>query len=77
MIIIPEEVSYLSKYDEFKSFLDDDFEMPDKAVALLVRFLEQGNGSLSKRSRDKEFKALNDPEIELIQARFQDIFLKE
>jgi len=37
----------LSKYDKFKRFLDDDFEMPDKTVALLVRFLEKGGGVLS------------------------------
>ena len=75
--IIPEEVSYLSKYDEFKRFLDDEFEMPDKMVALLVRFLEQGNGKLSKRSREKEFKTLEEKEIANIQTRYQEIFLME
>jgi len=38
--IIPAEVSYLRKFDEFKRFLDDDFEMPDKMVALLVEKIE-------------------------------------
>ena len=75
--IIPEEVSYLSKYDEFKRFLDNDFEMPDKTVALIVRFLEQGNGKLSKPSKDKEFKVLKENEIEFIQSRYQEIFLMD
>lgn len=38
--IIPEEVNYIYKYDEFKRFIDDQFEMPDKLVSMLVRFLE-------------------------------------
>ncbi len=72
--IIPEEVSYLIRYDEFKRFLDDDFEMPDKLVALLVRFLEQNSGKLSKRAREKEFAGLADDEIEIIENYFKEIF---
>jgi Fic family protein len=72
--IIPNEVSYLIKYDEYKRFLDDDFEMPDKMVALLVRFLEQNNGKLSKRAREKEFEGLSDQEIAIIEKHFKEIF---
>ncbi|MCD6178915.1 MAG: Fic family protein, partial [Bacteroidales bacterium] len=49
--IIPEEVTYLIKYEEFKSYIDSTFEMPDSLVSLLVRFLEQNNGELSKRAK--------------------------
>ena len=38
-----------------KSYLDDVFEMPDKEVALLIRFLDQNNCKLSKRAIEKEF----------------------
>ena len=72
--IIPNEVLYLTKYDNFKRFLDDDFEMPDKMVALLVRFLEQNNGQLSKRAREKEFAKLTKKEIEIIEFQFLNIF---
>ena len=72
--IIPNEVSYLTKYDEFKRFLDDDFEMPDKMVALLVRFLEQNNSILSKRAREKEFVNLTNKEIEIIESQYQAMF---
>ena len=58
--IIPAEVSYLKNYDQMKAWLDDNYEMPDKTVALLIRFLEQNNGSLSKRARIKEFSVLTD-----------------
>ena len=72
--IIPQEVSYLKEYDEFKSWLDDKFEMPDKMVALLVRFLEQNNGVLSNRSRTKEFETLTNDEIKLVEKHYQTVF---
>jgi hypothetical protein len=72
--IIPEEVSYLKNYDQMKAWLDDKFEMPDKMVSLLIRFLEQNNGLLSNRSRTKEFSALTIDEIQLIENQYQNVF---
>lgn len=72
--IIPEEVVYLQSYDQMKSWLDDNFEMPDKTVALLIRFLDQNNGVLSKRARNNEFKKLNEQEIQQIEKQFQKMF---
>ncbi len=57
-----------------KIFLDNQFEMPDKMVALIVRFLEQGKRHFSKRARIKEFKELSDKEILLIENKYSDIF---
>lgn len=72
--IIPEEVTYLAQYDDFKRFIDDEFEMPDKMVALLVRFLDQNNGILTNRAREKEFSALTETEIDQIEKRFDETF---
>jgi len=72
--IIPNELVYLTRYDEFKRNIDDEFEMPDRLVALLVKFLEQNNGILSKRSREKEFSALSDNEIKAIEKLYSEIF---
>lgn len=72
--VIPQEVSYLQKYDDFKRFLDNKYEMPDKMVAVLVRFLEQGNGTLSQRALKKEFKELEKAEAEEIQKNYVEIF---
>ena len=74
--IIPGEVDYLLKYDEMKRYLDDNFEMPDKTVALLIRFLEQNNGQLSQRARTKEFNALTNEEVRDIENGYQEIFLE-
>ena len=73
--IIPKELLYLSYYDAFKGFLDDEFEMPDTMVALLVRFLEQNAGVLSKRVLEKEFSALEEEEVKDIEANYKRIFL--
>lgn len=71
--IIPEEVSYLQKYDVMKAWLDDRFQMPDKIVALLIRFLEQNNGLLSKRAREKEFAELTIDEVKVVEKKYKEI----
>ena len=48
--------------------------MPDNTVALLVRFLEQNNGRLSKRAREREFAILFNIEVERIEQQYQEIF---
>jgi hypothetical protein len=72
--IIPQEVEYLQKYDAMKAWLDDRFEMPDKMVAMLIRFLEQNNGILSKRAQEKEFKDLTSEEINQIETQYKSVF---
>ena len=75
-VIIPNEVSYLLKYDEMKRYLDDNFEMPDNMVATLVRFLEQNGGTFSNRAKKKEFKELNEKEQLAIEKKYNEIFLE-
>ncbi len=75
--IIPDEVSYLQKYDRMKIWLDDHFQMPDKTVALLIRFLEQNNGSLSNRAREKEFVSLNNDEIKTIEKTYKELMMEQ
>jgi len=72
--IIPEEVNYLLKYDRMKAWLDDRYQMPDKMVSLLIRFLEQNSGSLSKRSREKEFAKFTDKDAKKIEANYKSVF---
>ena len=72
--IIPTEVRYLERYEEFKRFIDDDYEMPDMLISLLVSFLRKGEGKLSKRALKKEFSELKDKEIQDIEQQFAEIF---
>ena len=73
--IIPDEVKYLLRYEEIKNYLDTAFDMPDKLVALLIRFLEQNNGKLSKRVLSREFSQLATDEVRDIEIKFNEIFL--
>lgn len=73
-VIIPAQIDFLHKYDRMKSFLDDFVPMPDRMVSLLVSFLEQGNGTLSKRAKNAEFKHLTESEIFEIETRYREIF---
>lgn len=75
--IIPHEINYLIKYDEFKQYLDNEYEMSDIMVALLVKFLEQNSGKFSKRAREKEFSQLSDNEVSDIENRYYEIFMKQ
>jgi Fic family protein len=72
--IIPQEIRYLTNYDSFKNYLDEEFEMPDRMVASLVRFLEQNQGVLSKRAREMEFVMLNEKEVRQIESTYAAIF---
>jgi len=73
---LPEEISYLQKYDEMKVFINNYIDMPDRLADLLVRFLYQNNGKLSKRAKDKEFATLTNDEIETLENKFANIFVE-
>ena len=72
--IIPKEVDYLTKYDTFKKVIEDEYEMPDKLIATLNRFLEQNNGKLSKRAKAREFEVLSNEEVQKIEETYREIF---
>lgn len=75
--IIPAEVTYLGRYDEFKRFVDTRFEMPERMISLLLRFLEQNEGKLSRRAKEKEFSTLANEEIALIEDQYREIFARQ
>jgi hypothetical protein len=72
--VIPEEVSYLQHYDAFKKYIDNRFEMPDKMVAVLVRYLEQNKGKLSKKALKTAFSQLNESEVRDIEEQYAELF---
>jgi hypothetical protein len=72
--IIPDEVSYLQKYDAMKGWLDDRFQMPDKTIALLIRFLDQNKGKFSQRAKEKEFADITEKEGKNIEEAYREYF---
>ncbi len=71
---LPGEVEYLKKYDLLNEFIKNYIDMPDKLVDLLIRFLSQNDGMLSKRGRAKEFEKLTDREVQAIEAKYLEVF---
>ncbi len=72
--ILPDEVAYLKKYDLLNAFIRNYIDMPDRLVDLLIRFLAQNDGILSKRARQREFEKLQDEEILVIEQKYAEIF---
>lgn len=71
---LPKETEYLERYDIMKAFLASHFDMPENTISLLIRFLEQNHGKLSKRAMANEFSKLTDHEIADIEIRYREIF---
>ncbi len=72
--ILPKEIEYLEKYDRMKIAVTERFDMPDYLIDLLINFLQQNHGKLSKRARQKEFKKLSEQESEELERLFLEIF---
>ena len=72
--LLPSEIRSLQQYDEMKAFISACVDMPDRTAELLVLFLHQNDGMLSKRARNKEFRNLSDEEIQVFENRFKEIF---
>lgn len=71
---LPEEVTYLAKHDKMRQWVKEHFDMPDYQIELLIRFLRQGDGDLSKRALNKEFSGLSENEAKKISTRYKAIF---
>ena len=71
---LPEEVQYLESHDKMRKFIQEKFDMPDKDMENLIGFLRQNDGKLSKRALNKEFKALSDAEVSMLETKYQEVF---
>ena len=72
--VLPEEVLYLERYDEIWGYINNRFDMPQKSLSLLLNFLRQSYGRLSKRARTREFSALTNAEVKEIESKYQEVF---
>lgn len=71
---LPEEVLYLENHSKMRDYIEQKFDMSDKDMEILIGFLRQNDGKLSKRTRNKEFKALKSDEIKALEKKFSEIF---
>ena len=73
--IIPEELDYLEKYDRATNAINTLVALPDNKVDLLIKFLNQNRGKLSKKRRQKEFEELTDSDLLKIEEKYSKIFV--
>jgi Fic/DOC family len=60
---LPHEIDYRRRHDEARRKIMDTVEMPDRLADDLLLFIRQNEGTLAKKRREREFKALKDEEI--------------
>lgn len=66
-----EELSFLAKYEETKTAIQDIVDMPDRKIDLFIRFCLQNNGRLSARKHSSQFDALTDEEVTAMEKAIQ------
>jgi hypothetical protein len=71
---LPKETRFLKAYDNFRRELANIVEMPDRIADLLFRFLNQNNGALSRRAREREFAELTEEEVARIEEKYAEAF---
>ena len=69
---LPNEVRFLEAFDRFATAVQHVADMPNTTVTLLHRFLMQGNGTLSKRAREREFARLSDEEVHRVEQLYEE-----
>lgn len=61
-----QELEFIYKYDLMKNTIQKIVDLPDRKMDLLIRFLNQNNGKLSKKKYEKYFSQLTKIEISKI-----------
>jgi Fic family protein len=74
---LPQESLFLQRFDRFRTRVQALIDMPDRTLDNLFAFLRQGNGRLSQRAREKEFKALSTQEAAAIETFYAEAFAED
>jgi hypothetical protein len=71
---LPRETAFLARYDRFRGGIERLFDMPDRSIDLLFRFLQQNAGRLSKRARTGEFAKMTGAEVAAVERSYAETF---
>jgi hypothetical protein len=71
---LPAEAGFLRRYDGFRHDLEALFDMPERTIDLLFRFLHQNGGRLSQRATEREFAQLSNEEAEQVEGIYRRAF---
>jgi len=70
---MPEELTFIQRYDEAKQALQNIVDMPDKEINKMLIFLHQNKETFPKQRRE-QFLRLTDTEISTMQEAYRKIF---
>jgi Fic/DOC family len=73
---LPNEADFLRRFDEFRTEIERIVEMPERTLNLLFRFLCQNEGQLSGRAKEREFAALSENEVGLVENAYRRSFVE-
>lgn len=68
-----DELGFLNIFDRAMKAVAEIVDMPDRRASLLVRYILQNRGELSKKKRTSEFPELTDGEISTIEALIKEL----
>jgi hypothetical protein len=68
------ETDFLMRYDSFCAGIEKIVDMPDRKLDLLLRFLHQNGGRMSKRVRENECKEMTDAEVAAAERLYEEVF---
>ncbi|MEQ1922437.1 MAG: hypothetical protein ABL952_08000 [Pyrinomonadaceae bacterium] len=68
-----EELGFLAVFDQALTEVMNIVDMPDRRASLLIRFILQNRGTLSKNKRGKEFPELTNEEVLSIESAIREI----
>ena len=71
---LPEELAFLEHRDAFHGRVTAVVDMGERTIDLLLNFLRQNGGRLSKRALTGEFKRLTSAEVEAMEGIYADLF---
>lgn len=71
---LPREIDYLRRHDEAIRRIMDAIEMPDRLAENLVLYIRKNRGVLANKRRRREFQALGDDEVALVEGIVRDAF---
>ena len=71
---LPAELAFLEQRDSFHARVTGIVDMGERTLDLLLRFLRQEHGRLSKRAREKEFARLTDEEVDEVEGIYAEFF---
>ncbi len=71
---LPSELNYLNAFDRASFAINDIVAMPNNMIKMLITFMVQNGGKLSKRKKEKYFELLREDEIGAIETIVKEEF---